>query len=256
MQYRSFKAARIFVKSLKLKNYWEWAKYCKSNKKPHDIPSVPRSVYPKDWKGLGDWLGTGTVAPQNKFFRTFQEARRYVRFLKLKNYKQWLEYSKSDKRPSDIPSNPSLTYRNEWRDFGDWLGTGNIAPYKRKFRSFNEARRYARSQQLKSFTEWREFYKSKKIPLDIPTTPYRTYKNKGWKGWGDWLGTGNVASYNRKFLSFNEAKKYVSSLELKSYTEWFQYVRSGNKPDFIPIDPSQTYRKEWASWKNWLSREY
>jgi len=254
MQYRSFRDARRFVRSLKLKNYQEWNEYCKSNKKPDYIPSVPGFVYKKDWKGLGDWLGTGTVAPQNKIFRSFQKSRKYVRALKLKNYKQWLEYSKSGKKPAYIPSNPWLTYRKDWKSLGDWLGTGNIAHYKRKFRSFNKARQYARSLKLKSFSEWRKFYKSKKIPLDIPTTPYRTYK-KGWKGWGDWLGTGSVAPYNRKFISFKEAKKYVSSLELKSSTEWFRYARSGIMPVFIPIDPSQTYRKEWMTWKNWLGKK-
>jgi len=188
-------------------------------------------------------------------YRSFRDARKLVCSLKLKNYTQWLEYAKSEKRPSDIPSNPWLTYRKDWKSLGDWLGTGNIANYKRKFRPFNEARRYARSLKLKNFTEWREFYKSKKIPFDIPTTPNRTYKKKGWKGWGDWLGTGNIAPYNRKLLSFNQARKYVKPLGLKSYTEWFRYARSGNKPDFIPVDPTQIYKKEWTSWKNWLSRE-
>jgi len=255
MQYRSFRDARRFVRSLKLKNYREWNEYCKSNKKPDDIPSVPRVVCKKDWKGLGDWLGTGNIAPFKRKFRSFRDARKYVHALKLKNSKQWLEYSKSGKKPSDIPSNPWLTCRKDWKGLGDWLGTGNIAPFKRKFRSFNEAKQYARSLKLKSFSEWTEFYKSKKIPFDIPTSPYRAYKNKGWNGWGDWLGTGNIAPYNRKFLSFNQARKYVQPLGLSGYTDWFRYARSGKKPDFIPVDPKQTYRKDWTSWKNWLGKE-
>ena len=28
------------------------------------------------------------------------------------------------------------------------------------------------------------------LAKDIPTNPQRTYADKGWKGMGDWLGTG------------------------------------------------------------------
>ena len=31
-------------------------------------------------------------------------------------------------------------------------------------------------------------------PLDIPTNPRVIYMNKGWVGFGDWLGTGRIAS--------------------------------------------------------------
>ena len=45
IKYRSFEAARKFVHSLKLKSMNEYRKYCKSGKKPEDIPSVPNTVY-------------------------------------------------------------------------------------------------------------------------------------------------------------------------------------------------------------------
>jgi len=41
---------------------------------------------------------------------------------------------------------------------------------------------------LKSRKEWRDYSKSGKKPDDIPANPDNTYKNKGWNGWGDWLG--------------------------------------------------------------------
>jgi len=117
-------------------------------------------------------------------FRSFHEARSFARSLQLKNFKEWLEYSTSTKKPKDIPTNPSRHYKQNWKDLGDWLGTDNIAPKKRKFRSFKKAREYAKSLNLNNFSEWVEYYKSKKIPNDVPTTPNRTYKNKGWIGWG------------------------------------------------------------------------
>ena len=35
--------------------------YCKSGKKPENIPMAAEDVYKNEWKGLGDWLGTGFV---------------------------------------------------------------------------------------------------------------------------------------------------------------------------------------------------
>jgi hypothetical protein len=47
--------------------------------KPSDIPNYPEGVYKKEWKGIGDWLGTRTVANRNKEFLPFEEAKMIVR---------------------------------------------------------------------------------------------------------------------------------------------------------------------------------
>jgi hypothetical protein len=58
-----FKKARALVRSLGLKSVAEWSAYCKSGKKPDDIPASPRQTYLNEgWAGMGDWLGTGRVA--------------------------------------------------------------------------------------------------------------------------------------------------------------------------------------------------
>ena len=187
--FKSFNDARNYVHGLQLKNEREWKLFCKSNKKPNDIPSVPRQHYKKEWKGLGDWLGTYTIAPQNKKFRSFRQARAFVHSLNLKSYHEWLQFCKSNKKPNDIPSVPGHQYKKEWKGFGDWLGTYTIAPQNKKFRSFRQARAFARKLKLGNYLAWVEYYKTSNLPMDIPTTPNRTYKNKGWNGWGDWLGT-------------------------------------------------------------------
>jgi hypothetical protein len=92
----SFEEAREFVRSLGLKSQGEWGKYCKSGKKPNNIPASPRSVYSENWENMGDWLGTGTVAPQNMVYLPYEEARNFVRKLGLKNRGEWQEYCKND----------------------------------------------------------------------------------------------------------------------------------------------------------------
>jgi len=251
VKFQSFKNARDYVHGLQLKNEREWISFCKSNKKPNDIPSVPRHQYTKEWKGLGDWLGTYTIAPQNKKFRSFKEAKKFVRSLNLKSYYDWLDYCKSNKKPNDIPSVPRQHYTKEWKGFSDWLGTYTIAPQNKKFRSFKKARLFARSLKLNAYLAWAQYYKTNTLPIDIPTTPNRTYKNQGWIGWADWLGTNNKASYQKKFLKFKKARSYTRKLNLTTNVDWFNYVRT-TKPDFLPIHPSRKYKSEWISWNDWL----
>ena len=45
---------------------------------------------------------------------------------------------------------------------------------------------------LKSNKEWRQYCKSGKKPVDIPSNPDATYKNQGWINWADWLGKDQV----------------------------------------------------------------
>ena len=73
---------------------------------------------------------------------------------------------------------------------GDWLGTGRVANRLIKYRSFKKARDFVRNLNLKSGAEWETYCKSEKKPTNIPAQVYWSYKNKGWKGWKDFLGKG------------------------------------------------------------------
>ena len=136
------------------------------------------------------------------------------------------------------------TYKEKWKGWGDWLGTGSIATRNRENWSFEKAKEYVRSLGLKSQHEWAKFCKSGRKPNGIPSTPNVTYK-KYWKGYGDWLGTGYVATFNREYLTFPEAREYVHSLGFKSREEWMNYCRSGKRPPDIPSTPNQVYESEW-----------
>ena len=248
-QYRSFDQARAFVRGLKLKSRFEWDAYCKSGKKPHDIPANPRAVYEEQgWAGTGDWLGTGTVAPGLRRYRSFTEARALARSLGLKSQSEWYAYCKSGKKPDDIPGNPRKLYAEAgWAGIGDWLGS------LRQYRSFTEARALARSLGLKSQSEWYAYCKSGKKPEDIPAAPSHVYAAAGWAGIGDWLGNGRIANHLRQYRPFNEARAFVHSLELRSQSEWLDYTKSGRKPDDIPASPKQTYAEAgWAGMGDWL----
>lgn len=254
-EYRPFNEARKFVRSLKLNSRTDWKKYCAVEKKPLDIPSNPSHVYINEgWIGWGDWLGTGTIAPQNKEFRIFETAKLFVQTLNLKDQKDWKKYCASGKRPVDIPSNPYATYKNKgWISWGDWLGTGIISPQNREYRSFEEAKLFVHTLKLKSGDEWKKYCADGQKPGDIPTNVQEYYKNKGWISWGDWLGTGIIASYKREYRPFKAARLFVHSLNLKSQADWKKYCVSKNKPADIPANPYSIYKKEgWINWGDWF----
>jgi hypothetical protein len=123
-EYRSFEEARAFVQSLGLKSEAEWRAYRKSGKKPTDIPANPNRTYANDgWAGVGDWLGTGAIAPRLREYRPFKEARAFVHSLKLKSNAEWRAYRKSGKKPTDIPAAPDSIYAEVgWFGWPDWLG--------------------------------------------------------------------------------------------------------------------------------------
>lgn len=221
---------------------------------------------------MGDWLGTGIVATQHRVYLPFGEARKFVRRLSLKNEGEWRLFRKGKlprikkKLPEDIPANPNSTYKDEgWKGFGDWLGTGYIANRKRVYRPFIAARKFARGLGLKNGKEWSLFCRGElpvtkqKLPEDIPVAAERIYKSEGWKGMGDWLGTGNIATRHRDYLSYNEARKFARSLRLQSAAEWKLFCKDELKgikkkfPSDIPKTPQNKYKdKGWIDWYDWL----
>lgn len=120
-------------------------------------------------------------------FRDFEEARDFVQKLNIESQKKWRDYCNSGKKPSDIPTNPNVPYKNiGWISWGDWLGTNRIR--NTKFKTFTESREFVHLLNLKNSGEWKKYRSTHNKPNFIPASPDFTYKNKGWNGWEDWLG--------------------------------------------------------------------
>ena len=265
MEYWPFEKARLFVRSLKLKSQHNWHLYYKGelngfDKKPNLIPASPWRVYKNDgWISMGDWLGTGAIAPQFKKFRSFIEARTFVRKLGIKTYSDWQRYITGNipeltPLPPDIPNAPHHKYKNQgWQGYGDFLGSG-----KRNFLDFEDARNFVKKLKFKTVVEWRKFIKSGEKPLYIPSTPERVYKNKGWINFSDWIGSDRIANQNRVYRDFKNAKSFVHKLGLTGQSEWRKYCQGNiaslqSKPDDIPAAPNYIYRNlGWINWGDWL----
>ena len=250
--YRSFKDARKFARSLKLSGQKEWQQYCKSGKKPDDIPGHPEYTYKNEWIGLGDWLGTSNIQGrlQHANLKSFNESRKFARSLKLSGQKEWQQYCKSGKRPKDIPTNPSRSYKDEWKGWGDWFGTGRVANANRKFRSFDDARKFVRTLGIKSEYQWVRWLKNNKKPSDVPVRFDLTYP-KEYTTAGEFFGTGIISVKKRNYLTWKEAKPIYRRLAkeygLKNGKDWIEFAKSHKKllGDLrIPRYPHEVYTKE------------
>ena len=103
------------------------------------------------------------------------------------------------------------------------------------------------------FIAWKKFTKSGKLPSDIPATPHLTFKDKGWSGTGDWLGTGTIAPRLRKYRPFKDARAFARKIGLKKEAEWRKFTKSGKLPSDIPTKPRETYKdKGWSGMGDWL----
>ena len=113
-KFRNFEDARTIILKLKLRGHPGWTEFCKSGKRPENIPRHPEKTYKDEWRGWVDWTGIDAVKQKFKKLRPFKEAREYVRKLGLKNTYEWDGWKKSGKKPNDIPATPALVYKEEW----------------------------------------------------------------------------------------------------------------------------------------------
>ena len=249
----SFSVARSWARQHQLLTGDQWRELCVQGKLPSDIPRTPEYVYKSRWKSWGDFLGTGAVASQNRKYRSFEDARKWAHTKRLKTYKEWETLGKEERLPKDIPTNVKQVYKAKWIGVGDFLGTGTVATYNRKYRTFTAARKWARGQGLQSETQWREYCKLRGwLPVDIPAS-VATYYKEEWTTWGDFLGTGYVSTQKRNYRPFDQARDWACSQGLKSMTEWWNRVNEpGWRPDDIPADPRNGYKSEWTSWGDFL----
>jgi hypothetical protein len=280
--WKPFEEVRRFVRSLKLESETHWRLYI-DGQLPHlrplplDIPCAPWVIYKNSgWVSMGDFLGTGVVAPRLREYLPYEDARTFAREnLSLRRKEDWCLYVKGafpklPPLPDDIPATPDRTYRREkygkkWAGWGDFLGTERVSNQdkSKKHPSFTEARRFARRLKLTSYAEWKRYLKGEfprllALPTEFPHKPDQVYKNRGWNSWPDFLGSSSKYDSTKKFQSFEKARSFVQTLHLRSQKEWQEYCANKRKdlpkkPKNIPSNPQKTYNNQgWQRYPDWL----
>jgi len=240
-KYLTYSNAKKYLKPLKINSVNEYRSYIRRNHIDF-LPAAPNIVY-KEFISFNDWLGK-----KEKVFKTFNEARKYSRSLKLTKFNDWRLHTKKKEFPIDIPTAPWTTYKNEWIDTSDWLGykieTKNIA-----YLPFKKARKIARSFKLKSYSEWRNFIKNPLNKINgLPTNPNIVYKNKGWINIYDWIGVEERVP----ILPFKKARDYVIKKKFNSKSEYLNYIKKNNI-QYLTVVPKRTYKNDgWINTNDYL----
>ena len=197
--------------------------------------------------------------PEEKWL-SFKNARNFARLYELEYYEEWCsllgeEYKNKESLPDNIPQNPDVIYRNVgWKGWSDWL----ISPSDKKiYSSFFKACEFTRSLRLKSKKQWMEYISQKnplnlKYKISIPVKPWLEYKDAGWEGWSDWLGT------KIQFKDFKTTKKFVRTLKFGTISDWKDYcdgnsIKYGRKAKNIYACPDIAFKNNgWKSWDDWF----
>jgi len=149
----SYAEARAFVVKLKLTCWREWNAYRRGELEethgllPSDIPRFPAHFYEgKGWRGAAHWFGTGSGIYQDFDYLPFEQARKIIQSLEIKNSTQWWAYSRGELQvefgliPENIPVNPARVYADSgWKGMSDWLANGHLGK-NRPLWSFEKAR--------------------------------------------------------------------------------------------------------------------
>lgn len=269
--WRAYPDARAFAHALKLKGQHHWKAYAAGKRPdlpplPEDIPKSPAAAYvDHGWISWGDWLGNGQIASTKRTYLPYAEARAVVHARGFTTRREWLDLAKDKTRlPANIPPRPDKTYAETgWTNWSDWIGcpvkepkTRILKPSAPRYRDFESARAFVQSLDLGGSLNWPryvrgEFPDKPPKPADIPASPRNVYRDQ-WQGWGDWLGTGNIAPVSRQFRPFAEARAFARTLGLvgsEAYRQWWQSTR----PADLPSNPAATYAKDgFSTWPDFL----
>lgn len=135
------------------------------------------------------YITRAVTRKNNNKWLPFIEAREYVHKLRFNSITEWNKWCKYNKAPN-ISASPKITYKNEWKGWGDWLGN------KINWLSFEECKKIVHTYNLRSCEDWKFFCTELKLkPDNIPYEPNKIYKEQ-WISWGDWLGFSSRANGN------------------------------------------------------------
>ena len=91
---------------------------------------------------------------------------------------------------------------------------------------------------------WRRRKTDPELQL-IPSKPGKVYKDEGWTGWPDFLGT--------EWVTLAEAKEIVRRKGIKTSTEFHKRRKTDLELQLIPSTPNIAYKDEgWISWYDFL----
>lgn len=257
MKYYSYNESKEYLKSFNIRSSFQFYRMVKHgsfidkiNKRPYEFFTRKKR---NSWISWSDFL---SFEGSEKYLK-FEEARDYISHLHIKSHKEWINWCKiNDIKSMKIPSNPQIIYKNiGWISMSDWLGNKSYKNSRNiKYISYDECKYYIKSNfpEIKNKECWIKFNKER-LPLNIPKRPDYFYKKTNdWMGWDLFLGSElSPRNKGREFLSFQEAKIFLSKLKFKDRYEFSNYLNLNNI-NFIPKRPDYFYKDDWIGYIDFL----
>jgi len=159
-----------------------------------------------------------------------------LRIIKIVDHKKWKKY--------EIQIIQEMRSKYDLVNLTDG-GDGRMTNIYNK--NFIECKNWIISNKpiwVNTMKQYKIWSKMLDFPKFLPKAPNRVFND--WTSWGDYLGSGNIHTMNRKdiYLTYDEAKKYLKdNFNLKNSVEF----RNTKIPIFIPKKPFNIY----DCWKGW-----
>lgn len=124
-------------------------------------------------------------------------------------------------------------------DWPDSLGT--------KFLNYEDCKKIISKGLIKNIKRFKDWAQLEERPIQIPASPEYIYKNSGWIGRPDSLGTKD------KFLTYEKAKSYIKTLNFENFKQYYNWAKSRQRPENLPHSPDKVYKnKAWIDLYDWL----
>jgi hypothetical protein len=263
--FKPYKDAKKIIQKYKFLNNQEYFKFTQTKDfKNLNIPHSPNNTYNRKkynyaWEGWGEFLGSGNYQSIKKLY-SFKKAKLFARSLNLKSSKDWSTYAKNNTLPDGMPVAIHGFYskNKKWKGLPEFLGSNSRDPKKvsESFVKYHEAKKIIKNYKILNTKDWKIFSTSGKRPEIVPAAPDRFYKNKGWKGWGDFLSSNLVSGrkYN-DYLTFEKIKNEIKKFNLKDERSWRKFKKTSDFKNYYPRNPDKFYKKQWKGFPDFLGRE-
>lgn len=246
--YLSYKDCKQYVHKLGLETEKDWNQFRASGMVPHNIPGDPAKIFKRsnDWIGMGDWLGTGKIANQNREFYSFETSREKVRKLNIGSITDWKKRRRRNEIDERIPSNPNHTYKSDWISWNDWFGNDKVSSNEiaARFISHDKAREFLKDKNLKSWPEYKNFIKKNKIDF-LPPNPSNSYKTK--------IKIEEYLNFEKiDYFNFQESKDHIRDTGIKTQRQYQEARELGKISKRFPSNPDRFYKNDWSTWGDWV----
>ena len=215
------------------------------------IPYHPERIYKNNgWVNWPTFLENGQRSKKENW-ASYEDASKWAQQNKVKSAREW--YRLGNKRPTNMPSTPENTYKDQWVNWPTFLKNGKKP--NGSFVSYDEASLWAKNNSIKTGIQWVAL---KNKPENIPSYPDNVYIEE-WVGWAAFLGVEpyrgkkptkkkvrkRVTERKFNFVSYEECAIWAKNNGIKISKDW---KKIKNRPSNIPSDPPKAYKKVWVSW--------